>query len=88
MYAGEIAVNHCAPDGQRTNLLDAASTSTEPVDRFPHVHCWHTDNKFSKHQFMAGRYTPEDAQGLDITVIRDYCMEMSFRSLSDLESFR
>ena len=40
LYAGEIAVNHCAPDAQRSELLDAGSTSAEPITRYPHIHCW------------------------------------------------
>jgi len=82
-YADEIAVNHCAPDAHRSDLLDASSTSSEPISDFPHIHCWHTEDKFSKHWFMAGRYTQDDAQGVDVGVIRDYCMAMSFRSLDD-----
>jgi glycosyltransferase involved in cell wall biosynthesis len=85
LYAGEIAVNHCAPDAQRSELLDASSTSQEPLLRYAHIHCWHRDEKFSKHAFMGGRYTLEDARDLDLHVVRDYCMAMSFRSLGDLK---
>ena len=49
-----------------------------------HIHCWHTDDKFSKHAFMCGRYTLEDARDLDLGIVRDYCMAMSFRALGDL----
>jgi hypothetical protein len=48
----------------------------------------HTDEKFSKHHFMSGRYTLEDAQDLDLHVVRDYCMAMSFRSLGDLKALQ
>jgi Sec-independent protein translocase protein TatA len=88
LYAGEIAVNHCAPDAQRSELLDALSTSQEPLSRYAHIHCWHTDEKFSKHHFMSGRYTLEDAQDLDLHVVRDYCMALSFRSLGDLKALQ
>ena len=87
-YAGEIAVSHCAPDAQRSELLDAFSTSQEPLSRYAHIHCLHTDEKFSKHHFMSGRYTLEDAQDLNLHVVRDYCMAMSFRSLGDLEALQ
>jgi glycosyltransferase involved in cell wall biosynthesis len=87
-YAGEIAVNHCAPDAQRTELLDASSTSQEPLSRYAHIHCLHTDEKFSKHAFMGGRYTLEDTQDLDLQAVRGYCMAMSFRSLGDLEALQ
>ena len=33
---------------------------------------------------MSGRYTLEDARDLDLGVVSDYCMAMSFRSLGDL----
>ena len=84
LYAGEIAVNHCAPDAKLSALLDAVSTMRESVSHCAHIHCWHTDDKFSKHHFMSGRYTPEDARDLDLDVVSDYCMAMSFRSLGDL----
>jgi hypothetical protein len=84
LYAGEVAVNHCAPDAKQSALLDAGTTSRESVMRCAHIHCWHTDDKFSKHAFMCGRYTPEDARDLDLEVVSDYCMAMSFRSLDDL----
>jgi hypothetical protein len=84
LYAGEIAVNHCAPEAKHSALLDAGSTSRETVSRFPHLHCWHTDDKFSKHAFMSGRYTLEDARDLDLSIVSDYCMAMSFRALGDL----
>ena len=85
LYAGEIAVNHCVPDAERSTLLDGLSTSAEPTVSYAHIHCWHTPDKFSKHAFMAGKYTPADATDLDLDVARDYCMAMSFRSIgSDL----
>lgn len=88
LYAGEIAINHCAADGHRSELLDAGSTSDLLVSDRPHVHCWHTDAKFSKHWFMSGRYTREvDGQNLDLNIVRDYCMAMSFDSLDDMARF-
>jgi hypothetical protein len=86
LYASEIAINHCAPDATKTFQLDYGSDRPEPVRNFAHLHCWHTDNKFSKHWFMSRRYTEEDdAKNLDLEIIPDYAMEMSFRSLRDLE---
>jgi len=84
LYAGEIAVNHCAPDAQLSDQLDHFTDSPEPISRYAHIHCWHTDRKFSKHAFMAGKYTAEDAQNLDMNVIRDYCMALSVQSLESL----
>jgi hypothetical protein len=33
---------------------------------------------------MCGRYTLEDVHDLDLDIVRDYCLAMSFRSLGDL----
>jgi hypothetical protein len=83
-YAAEIAVNHCAPDAQRSELLDAPSTSDEPIARSPHIHCWHTDQRFSKHRFMAGGYSREDIQDSDVSIVKHYCLAMSLLSLKEL----
>ena len=88
MYSGDIAVNHCVPDAQHSALLDASSASAEAITRYPHIHCWHTEETFSKHRFMDGGYTSEDAQDLDMTIIRDYCLALSFQSLEELARVR
>lgn len=85
LYAGEIAVNHCAPDAQGTALLDGSNTGRNPTLSFAHIHCWHTEEKFSKHAFTDGRYTVDDLRGLDLSVASDYCLAMAFRSLGDIE---
>lgn len=84
LYAGEIAVNHCVPDARHADQLDGPNTSQDPISRYAHIHCWHTDEKFSKHAFADGRYTLADVRDLDVRVVRDFCMAMAFRSLGDL----
>ncbi len=84
LYAGEIAVNHCVPDARHSDLLDGPNTSEESVSRHAHIHCWHTDKKFSKHTFTGGGYQLGDLHDLDLQVVRDYCLAMAFRSLGDL----
>jgi hypothetical protein len=83
-YAGEIAVNHCAPEAQRSELLDAPSTSNESIERYPHIHCWHTNQHFSKHAFMAGKYSREDIDDRDVTIIHNYCLAVSLLSREEL----
>src|SRR5215217_206487 len=87
LYSSEIAVNHCAPDAQLSGLLDAMSSSQESPSRFAHIHCWHSDLRFSKHAFMGGRYTAEDAQNLNPDAVADYCLALSFQSLIALEDW-
>jgi hypothetical protein len=84
LYAAEIAINHLAPDAEKSNALDFYSTSRNSIQDHPHIHCWHTDDKFSKHHFVSGRYSVEDTKNLNLDIIADYAMEMSFRSLPDL----
>lgn len=83
MYASEIAVNHCVPDAESSTLLDFPSTSAESIELYPHIHCWHTDKKFSKHLFMAGKYSQDDVEGLNIEVISDYCLAFAWLARED-----
>lgn len=84
LYAGEIAINHCVSNGHRSDQLDRGSTSREPISDFVHIHCWHTDDRFSKHRFMSGQYLDIDISQLDLGLVADYCLMTSLRSLSDL----
>ena len=83
-YAGEIAVNHVAPDAQQSDLLDIPSTSTAPVERSPHIHCPHTDDLFSKHRFMGGSYNLDDVKDLDVGIVRNYCLALSLLSREEM----
>ncbi|KAF4667971.1 hypothetical protein FOL46_002247 [Perkinsus olseni] len=53
MYSGHLALNHIGnfakPDDGH-GLLDATSTNPDSVSnlKIKHVHCWHTDDRFSK----------------------------------------
>lgn len=76
-YAAEIAINHCAPDAQQSELLDASSASAEPITRYAHIHCWHTDQLFSKHAFMQGQYTREDIGDDSVSIVKNYCLALS-----------
>jgi len=88
MYAGEIAINHLAPDAERTRLLDAWSTGQTSPSDVVHIHCWHTDTPFSKHWFMSRRYPPEMAASLNPNAMADYCLALSFQSLIGLEAWK
>jgi hypothetical protein len=83
-YAGEVAVNHCAPGAERSDLLDASSTSGERVARYAHIHCWHTDQLFSKHIFMQGGYAQDSARDLDVSIVKNYCLALSMLAADEL----
>jgi hypothetical protein len=70
MYAGEIALNHFVDaEGihRVPNLLDVPSSAvTDSILRVPHLHCWQTDDPFSKFFYLKGSYrewTPSQWEG-------------------------
>ncbi|MGG3467660.1 hypothetical protein ABES02_09285 [Neobacillus pocheonensis] len=81
MYGCEIAANHFVEqikiDGAR---LDYGSASSESIDNHPHIHCWHTDNMFSKFQFTAGNYDHLSKDHLNVNTIKDYCLYIALKS--------
>lgn len=80
MYATEVALNHLVAGLDGPNrMLDYYSTSTDPVETAPHIHCWHTNEPFSKFIFEAGLYDHMDIPQ-DISQIRSYCLAMALRS--------
>jgi hypothetical protein len=56
LYAGELALNHSPYSVTVTKKLDADSTSGNNIEDVYTVHAWHTDQFFSKHAFIAGKY--------------------------------
>lgn len=85
LYANEIAVNHLVDnvilDG---NKLDFGSASRESIYDHPHIHCWHTNDKFSKFMFENGKYNNERIDLLNINEIADYCMYIALKSRSSI----
>jgi hypothetical protein len=85
LYGTEIAVNHlveniCIDYGK----LDYFSTSKDSIREHPHIHCWHSDECFSKFQFVAGKYDHTDLDGLDIDKVQDYCLYIALKSKLDM----
>ncbi len=56
MYAGEIALNDSNLDISISDRFDAQSTSDRAVLDIYSIHCWHTEEYFSKHHYIAGDY--------------------------------
>ncbi|WLV25333.1 hypothetical protein QR721_03640 [Aciduricibacillus chroicocephali] len=81
MYACEIAANHLV--GQikvDPTKLDVGSASDDSIEGHPHIHCWHTDNMFSKFQFTAGNYDHLSMDNLDVNKINEYCLYNALNS--------
>ncbi|MFD2443231.1 hypothetical protein ACFSO7_04450 [Bacillus sp. CGMCC 1.16607] len=85
MYSSEIAVNHLVNkviiDGEK---LDYFSTSSDLVMKHPHIHCWHTFDKFSKFDFEAGKYDHISMEELDTTKVNDYCLFIALKAKKEL----
>jgi hypothetical protein len=64
--------------------MPSPSTSAEPIGRYAHIHCWHTDQRYSRHALKAGKRTRAEARGLDRTFVRDYCLALSLITLDEL----
>lgn len=59
MIAGEIAVNHCF-NNQHVALytLDTLCWRTRQISKeILHIHAWHSEIAWSKHDFFAGKYS-------------------------------
>lgn len=81
MYASEIAVNHVVKDRLKlTNRLDQHSDSLNSTDSCYHVHCWHTDNMFSKFAWMDGLYDGTNVETLNINNVNEYCLMCALKS--------
>lgn len=66
LYSGDFAVNHIIESERvevKSDTLDSESISGESIYSGPlHVHCWHTENFFSKHKMAHGEYTTKTLQ--------------------------
>lgn len=77
MYAQEIAINQVVPDAQPTPLLDFPSNNEGSVNNVYHIHCWHTDEFFSKHAHQANFYKDLDARFWNSADVRVYALLMN-----------
>jgi hypothetical protein len=85
LYGAEIAVNHLVetlnPDRQK---LDAFCTSQESIQKYPHIHFWHTFDMFSKFHFSAGHYDHFRIEHIDTDPIRNYCLYIALKSRREM----
>lgn len=74
LYASEIAVNNVAKDIiiDQENF-DFESTSSNQRKNHVHIHCWHTDENFSKFKFFNGEYKELEIEKLNLDIVKDYC---------------
>lgn len=84
LYGMELATNHLVKDFEiNGNRLDHGSTGNGLVNEHPHIHCWHTDDMFSKFHFEAGKYDNLETDKLNLNIIKDYCLYIALKSKID-----
>lgn len=83
MYAGQIAVNHCARDvglEKRSDMLDVATDSTGSIYDHAHLHTWQNNRNFSKGVFAKKGYDKVDPARLNTDIIREYALFHALQS--------
>lgn len=60
LYAGELALNHSPYTITQTQKLDYGTTNKSKIKDALTLHAWHTDEFYSKHWFMSGRYDDKE----------------------------
>jgi hypothetical protein len=56
LYAGHVALNSSGLNIQKTHQFDYHSTSGEEAEQYYSIHCWHTEDFFSKFAYTRGDY--------------------------------
>lgn len=78
LYACDLAVNHLISDYLLLpQELDYPSTSTQSIDAHAHIHCWHTDQLFSKFVFEKNGYRQIKLSTTAPCTINTYCLYMA-----------
>jgi len=81
MYSCELAINHLVDEFKIAgDKLDYGSAASDSITKHPHIHCWHTNNMFSKFEFEAGNYDQLSTKNLDIDQVNNYCLYIALKS--------
>lgn len=78
MYGCEIAVNHLVTDYTCfPNDFDYPSTASDSIKEHVHIHCWHTDQFFSKTKFSKYGYQKIKSSYYAPDPVNYYCLHMA-----------
>ncbi|MDP4084390.1 MAG: hypothetical protein Q8934_07195 [Bacillota bacterium] len=84
LYSTEIATNHLIDVVDiKPDQLDFHSTSTDSIHIHPHIHCWHTNDVFSKFAYFNGKYD-HLVPNLHCDEVRQYCLNMALLAKKEL----
>jgi hypothetical protein len=74
MYAGELALRRTYPQQCSLGLLDHLPYASRALGSdVLHIHAWHTDQYWSKHQYRAGAYDGMALEAIDRRTSGGYC---------------
>ena len=92
LYAGHVALNHLGKvkmSHEGEFMMDYGSDNSAALSlNVKHIHCWHSDKRFSKFGFESGLYKDLDlSEFVNMTSSRDYATLIAVTStrLSDQE---
>lgn len=87
LYGGHIALNQLGPEHVQKSVtgfaeMDSGSTSNDALsDSIKHIHCWHTDEMFSKFAFESGKYSKTDlTEYMSMDTPRNYASTIAISS--------
>ncbi|SDR55562.1 DUF7164 domain-containing protein [Paraburkholderia tuberum] len=74
MYAGELALRCTYPQQCSLGFLDHFPSATRNIGSdVLHIHAWHTNQYWSKHDFRAGKYFDIRSDQIDRNTLGGYC---------------
>ncbi|XP_023347923.1 uncharacterized protein LOC111716674 isoform X2 [Eurytemora carolleeae] len=84
LYAQELAINQIWDKNQYDSLnkvnVDASTTTDESVCANLHLHVFHGSDRFSKFEFVDGRYKEFNMTGLKLSKARDFAIFLALKS--------
>lgn len=87
MYAGELALRRTYPQRCSLGLLDHFPYADRLLGSdVLHIHAWHVDQYWSKHQFRAGKYDHMKPAEIDKNSLGGYCHWLAVSSIGDVRS--
>ena len=87
MYAGELALRLTYPQRCCLGLLDHFTSGDRKLaSDVLHIHAWHTESYWSKHDFREGKYDAIEPENIDRTTLGGYCHWLAAVSLDEVKA--
>ncbi|KQW64373.1 hypothetical protein [Variovorax sp. Root411] len=87
MYAGELALRRTYPQQCSLGLLDHLPYASRSLGSdVLHIHAWHTDQYWSKHQYRAGKYAGMALDEIDRRTLGGYCHWLAVANIEQVRA--